>query len=384
MKPLRYLLRRKGQGRRVALVTPHLGPGGAERVLMDIAAALGRSEFEILLIAVDSRDDLWVDRWREVADHVYDLATLVIPEKLPTALYSVIANWKPDTVLIQNSLIAYAVAPHLRRQLPDVRLLDLVHSVDTGWNILTATRQVAKDLDLRVAVSETVRRLLIESGEPAGRTLVARSGIDLGRFAAITPLRDARPFRILFAGRLDPVKRPTMLAQIAGELRRRRPSADFRFAVAGEGPERPALSARVKRGGLAELFEFHGHVPDIAPLLADCDLLVLPSRAEGVPLVILEAFAASRPVIASSVGAVPEIVSEHTGILVPLAAGEVEAFAGGIDGLLNDPERRRAMGENGRRMVATDYTVEAARRKYRSLFEPIARFTGRGERFSSH
>ncbi len=216
---------------------------------------------------------------------------------------------------------------------------------------------------------ETVRKRLIEAGQPASRTRVAHSGIELERFAAIRPLREARPFRILFAGRLDPVKRPMMLPQIARELRRRRPTADFRFAVAGEGPEGPALAAKVKRAGLAELFEFHGHVPDIAPLLADCDMLVLPSRAEGVPLVILEAFAAWRPVIASSVGAIPEVVNAQTGVLVPLGAGEVEAFAGGINRLLQDPEKRRALGENGRRMVAADYTLEAARQNYRSLFD---------------
>lgn len=371
LEPLVYLPRRNSGRRRVALVTPHLGPGGAESVLLEIAAALDRSRFEILTIAVQSRDDRWAERWRQAADHVYDLSMLICPEKLPAAVYSVITNWKPDTVLIQNSLIAYAVVPHLRKALPEVRLLDLVHSVDEDWNILTATAAVCGDLDLRVAVSETVRRRLIESGEPAAKTRVARAGIDLQRFADSPPLRDAQPYRILFAGRLDPVKRPLLLPDIASALRRLRPVADFRFVVAGDGPESSTLSRRVHRAGVGALFEFRGRVPDIAPLLADCDMLLLPSRAEGLPLVILEAFAASRPVVASAVGAIPEIVGGCTGILVPLGAGEVKAFARAIDSLLRDPERRRTMGQNGRSLIAAEYTREAARESYRRLFSLV-------------
>ena len=368
VKPLEYLPRLDSGRRRVALVTPHLGPGGAESVLLEVAGALGRSRFEILIVAAQSRDGRWTDRWRQAADHVYDLSALVSTEKLPAAVYSVIANWKPDTVLIQNSLIAYAVVPHLRKALPRARLLDLVHSVDEDWNILTATAAVRGDLDLRVAASETARRRLIESGEPAARTSVARHGIDAGRFAASRPLRDGPPYRILFAGRLDAVKRPLLLPEIAGALLRLRPAADFRFVVAGDGPESSVLGKRLTRGGAAVLFELRGHVEDIAPLLADCDLLLLPSRAEGIPLAILEAMAAARPVVASAVGAIPEAVGEDAGILIPLGAGEVAAFASAIDSLLRAPERRRAMGETGRRLVAAEYTREAAREGYRRLF----------------
>jgi glycosyltransferase involved in cell wall biosynthesis len=370
-KPLEYFPRLDSGRRRVALVTPHLGPGGAESVLLEIAAALDRARFEILLIATHSRDSRWAERWRQAVDHVYDLAALVSSEKLPAAVYSIIANWKPDTALIQNSPVAYAVVPHVRKALPGVRLLDLVHSVDEDWNILTATASVRGDLDLRVAVSETVRRRLIESGEPAARTSLARSGIDARRFANSQPLRDARPYRILFAGRLDPVKRPLLLPEIASALRRLRPAADFRFVVAGDGPEASALSEALNRAGLGALFELHGHVPDIAPLLADCDLLLLPSRAEGLPLAILEAFAAARPVVASAVGGIPEIAGGGAGgILVPLGAGEVEAFAAAIDSLLRAPERRRAMGQDGRSLVTADYSIEAARERYRRLFAP--------------
>jgi glycosyltransferase involved in cell wall biosynthesis/GT2 family glycosyltransferase len=371
MEPLVYFPRLDSGRRRVALVTPHLGAGGAESVLLEIAAALDRSQFEILIVAVQSRDGRWAERWRQAADHVYDLSMLVSPEKLPAATYSVIANWKPDTVLIQNSLIAYAVVPHLRKALPAVRLLDLVHSVDEDWNMLTATAAVCGDLDLRVAVSETVRRRLIESGEPAAKTCVARNGIDLQRFSASPPLRGAQPYRILFAGRLDAVKRPLLLPDIALALRRLRPAADFRFVVAGDGPESSDLYRRLKRAGIATLFEFRGQVPDIAPLLADCDVLLLPSRAEGLPLVILEAFAASRPVVASTVGAIPDVVSARTGILVPLGAAEVEAFATAIDSLLRSPDRRRDMGQNGRSLVAAEYTQEAARERYRRLFSLV-------------
>ena len=93
-----------------------------------------------------------------------------------------------------------------------------------------------------------------------------------------------------------------MLAEIASRLRQHRGRDDFRFVVAGDGPEAARLRQRVRTIGLDGLFEFRGQVTDIAPELAACEVVVLPSRAEGIPLIVLEAFAASRPVVASAVG----------------------------------------------------------------------------------
>src|SRR5579859_7448034 len=126
VEPLHYMPKR-GARRRVALVTPHLGPGGAERVLLEMAGSLDRSQYEILLIATHSDDARWLGQWQERTDHVYDLAALVSPDRLAGAVYSIAANWQVDYFLVQNSLEAYGAIPQLKKDSPGTKVMDLIH-----------------------------------------------------------------------------------------------------------------------------------------------------------------------------------------------------------------------------------------------------------------
>lgn len=365
--PIEYLPPRATR-KRIALVTPHLGPGGAETVLLDVASACGRARYEISVIAMQSRDDRWRERWRESADHIYDLAAFVPPERIPAVLYSIAVNWRFDHIFIQNSLPAYSMAAELKRALPEARLIDLIHTADNGgWDLIKAARAALPFFDVHVAISDAVRNRLVECGVRPERVRLIPNGVDLERFQPAPDRVDERA-RILFAARLDPVKRPLLVADIAAALKQRRPRADFVFAVAGDGSERDRLVARIRQLGIEDLFEFSGHVEDMAPLFASSDLLVLTSEIEGVPLVVLEAMASACPVIASDTGAIHEVLDEHTGVLIPKSEREAEEFAAAIDGLLNSDASRRRLGERGRRRVERGYSRERALESYRELF----------------
>ncbi len=360
VEPLRYMTHPARGRRRVALITPHLGPGGAESVLLELASAVDRAACEVLLIAAQSQDPRWADRWREVADHVYDLATAVPPERRIGALYSMAVNWQLDALLIQNSLAAYSVIPELRKALPGLHIADLVHAVDPEWDFVSATQPVADQVDRRVVISEAGRRRLLEAGTPETKIRLIRNGIDLDRFRA-APDRASK--KILFAGRLDPVKRPLLLVEIAEELVKLRPAKDFQFAVAGDGPDGAQLRARV-----AELpFSFLGMVEDMPPVLAEADVVLVPSQAEGIPLIVLEAFATGRPVVCSRAGATAEAVDAETGILIDTGPQEAARFAAALHELLDDGPRRAAMGARGRLKVEAQYDRAKAQKQYREL-----------------
>jgi glycosyltransferase involved in cell wall biosynthesis/GT2 family glycosyltransferase len=370
LEPLAYIpARPDASRRRVALITPHLGPGGAERVLLNVAASLDRTQFEIFLIATHSRDSLWREKWEKRVDHVYDLAALAALESVPGALYSIARNWQFEKLLIQNSLPAYAIARELKADLPGLKVMDLIHSTDAEWDIVSSTEAVAGCMDVRIAISEAVRARLLRAGTPSAAIRLIRNGIDLdGRPVARTA---KSVHQILFAGRLDPVKRPLMLVDIAIALRQLRPESAFRILVAGDGPESGPLRERVRRAGVSDFFQCLGHVPDITPFLENVDLLVLTSRTEGIPLVVLEAFAAGRPVVASNVGAVAEVVDTDTGFIIEPSGmeSEVKAFARAIHALLESPELRERMGRNARVKVETEYNIDKFWQEYRNLFE---------------
>jgi glycosyltransferase involved in cell wall biosynthesis len=366
VEPLAYYPKAAGGRKRIALVTTHLGPGGAESVLYDIASRLDTSRFESLLLATQSRDDRWLGKWRGCVEHVYDLAQVVPPDRMIAALYSMISNWRCDYLLLQNSLYGYAALPHLKKLLPNLRMFDLVHYIDEGWDQIASTVEVASYIDRRVALAESVRDHLLAMGTPESKILLVRNGVDLERFRPSASNAAGSVKQILFAARLDPRKRPLLLADIARELSRLRPQRDFRFVIAGDGPEKERFERRVHKLGLDSIFDFLGQVDDLAPPLAACDILVLPSRSEGVPLVILEALASARCVIASKVGAIPEVVDSSCGILIDQPSAP--EFARAINSLLDQPALREKMGAAGRRKVEANHDIRKTRETLTGLF----------------
>ena len=112
---------------------------------------------------------------------------------------------------------------------------------------------------------------------------------------------------------------------------------------------------------------FAGARDDVPALLAGCDVFCLPSSAEGLPIVVLEAMAAARPIVASAAGGTPELVAEGvTGLLV--AAEDPEALAAALASLLADPARARAMGEAGRDRVRSEFSLERSTARVLDLY----------------
>jgi glycosyltransferase involved in cell wall biosynthesis len=246
-------------------------------------------------------------------------------------------------------------------------VIDWIHAVDPAWDFVSATAPVAQHIDLRTAISQTAADCLRLAGVPENHIRVIRNGIDLDRFLPAPP---AAGNTILYAGRLDSVKRPLLLVEIAAELAKLRD--DFQFLVAGVGPEAAALHERLGRSGLGSRFRLLGHADDMPAVLAQASVVLIPSAAEGIPLVALEAFATERPVVCANVGAVSEAVTPDCGVLIEPGPGEPARFARALHELLSDPERRTALGRAGRRKVESDYSRAAAQLAYRNLFAEVA------------
>lgn len=163
--------------------------------------------------------------------------------------------------------------------------------------------------------------------------------------------------RLLFIGRLAGVKGVPVLFEALEKI-----IADFpelHLTLIGDGPERHQLEAEAKSRGLSHVVEFAGYrsQAEVAEALQETDILVLPSFAEGVPVVLMEAMAARVPVITSRVAGIPELVNDgQSGILVP--PGDVESLAAAIAQLLHDPERRGRMGEAGRAKVVAEFNLD--------------------------
>ena len=184
----------------------------------------------------------------------------------------------------------------------------------------------------------------------------------------------AEVFVIACVGRLVPIKGYDVLAAAAPRIIAGTGGRDVRFLVVGEGPERGALVSLTERLGVGDRFSFTGFRNDVARLLSGADLLVMPSRNEGLGMSILEAMALSLPVAASRVGGIPEVVTDGVdGILV--SPDDPEDLARACICLVNDAGRAREMGRAGRRQVTARFSVgqfiEKTARLYLDLMQAI-------------
>lgn len=181
---------------------------------------------------------------------------------------------------------------------------------------------------------------------------IVHCGVELARYDATGP-RDGH--HLLFVGRLDVVKGVPLLLEALAEARKTLPA--LRLTLVGDGPDREALLDQARALELADIVEFAGYLSqtEVAALLAYADCLVLPSFAEGVPVVLMEAMAARLPVIATRVGGVSELVADGvSGRLV--APGDAAALADAIRQVMTSD--RHAMGDAGRAAVEAGFTIE--------------------------
>jgi glycosyltransferase involved in cell wall biosynthesis len=233
-----------------------------------------------------------------------------------------------------------------------------------GFRLLE--RWLATKTPALVAVSPQVRDDLVALGvAPRERFVVVRLGIELEqRVAAEQDGRGesrrvlgigAERFAVGWIGRMTGVKRTDDVLRVFRRLRDR--GVDACLCMVGDGPDRPAIERRAHELGVMRDTLFLGYQEEVAPFYAAFDAMVLPSINEGTPVSAIEALAAGRPVVATRVGGVPDVVREgEDGFLVE--AGDVDALADRLARLAADPELRERLGAAGRARVIPRYSVE--------------------------
>lgn len=241
---------------------------------------------------------------------------------------------------------------------------------------LALERSLARISTRIVAISprqrEEIRHLGIGDG---GKLVDIPLGLDLAPF--LDPLQGAlrrelgiertAPLVGLVA-RLVPIKGVDIFLEAAARVARRRP--DARFVIAGDGELRAWLEGYAGRLGLSDRLKFLGWRADLPSVYADLDVLVLSSRNEGTPVSVIEALAARRAVVATAVGGVPDVLGDsECGLLV--RAEDADAVADAVVGLLDEPERRRALGEAGRLRVYPEYDVETLLARIDALYAEL-------------
>jgi glycosyltransferase involved in cell wall biosynthesis len=168
--------------------------------------------------------------------------------------------------------------------------------------------------------------------------------------------------------RLEEQKGHDVMLDALAEVRRR--GLEWVVAFAGDGSRRAALEERARALHVEGAVRFLGQLDDLGPLLMAADVVVLPSRWEGLPLSLLEALARGRPVVASAVGGVPEVVEDGVhGRLVP--PGDVTALADALEACHRKPDAALRLGRAGARRVREHYTWDRVVEAFEAVYDEV-------------
>ena len=227
-----------------------------------------------------------------------------------------------------------------------------------------------------IAVSDRLRQDLVESGTPVDHITMFPNAVLLDDYPAAMPAEEARrefglprsSRCIGIVGRLSREKRHDLFLEMAAELAPSDP--DLRFLVVGHGRLQAELERLADQLKIGDRVVFLGHRKDMHRVYAALNLLVLCSDTEGMPNVVLEAFAYSRPVVATRVGGVAEVVTDgENGFIVP--PGQREPLVTAVRSLLNDADLAMRLGRHGRRTIEERFDFRRRTAALEALYQSI-------------
>ena len=269
-----------------------------------------------------------------------------------------------DTLLIVGSRLAYELIPVVRRSRPGIGVVDqLFNSIGHKQSHQAHVSQI----DLTIVPLTDLQAILLQEWGTISEVVViphAIPDVELAPSVATPRDGDDHALTIGFFGRWSDEKAPDLFVEIARSVDR---SCDARYLMTGDGPMHETVRDLIRKYRLQDRLETPGFVKDVASLMASVDVVVVPSRLDGMPLVVLEAMKAGKPIVSSAVGSIPEVIDDgHTGYLCQ--PGDIEGFAARILELARDQTLRQAIGTAASRRYAETYSWDRVYSQYREAF----------------
>lgn len=355
------------------------GYGGGERYLEWLLAGLDRAKFRPLVICPESGPFVQKLMKQGVAVAIISLEPLMNP----LALLELARLLKRERVAVLQTHGARAnVYGRLAGRIAGVHyIVSTVHNAISDYEVSPLKRWVYKSIlrmteplaDRTICVSEAIRQAVVaDCPGAAAKTVTIYNGVDPASFTQRGRDRIRREWCtgpgpvLLTVARLTAQKGHRYLLDALPALLKEWPGVCCLFVGDGEGRE--ALRALAREQDVEHACRFVGATDAVTEFYAAADVVVLPSLSEGFPFVVLEALAMARPVVATAVNGVPEIIEDGmTGRLVP--ARNAPALAAAIGQVLRNRETAARMGEAGRARVAAKFTAERMVRETIALLE---------------
>jgi glycosyltransferase involved in cell wall biosynthesis/SAM-dependent methyltransferase len=355
----------------ILIALPFITIGGAEKLFATLVQSLVGRGYKVvvittLVLAKTIRD--CTDSFEVITPHLFPLPRVLQNQEecWKDFLFYLLKRHGIGAILMAGCNFVYQLLPEIAHEFPGIAVLDQLFNDEIHY---PTNRRYASYIDTTLVPSPTLADKLISgSGEQADKVCVIPHGINIEEMTAPDATFESSGlpesfrgrFLVSFFGRLSAEKSPADFVKIARHLRS---YDEMRFLMTGEGQERASVLALIEKYELQDCIHVPGFVDNLHDLIALSDVVVVPSSVDGMPLVVFEAQAFSKPVVASAVGSIPSVISDgKTGFLC--APGNVKAFAARIVELWRSPDLRRVIGDAARVSVCTNHSAESMTTRY--------------------
>jgi len=359
------------------LALPFVTVGGAETLIHSLAEEVVRQGFRLIAVTTLALPETVPDDWkkfRALTRHVYPLAHLVREEgSAEEFVFHLIRRYGVTHLFFAGCELIYHALPRLKREFPDLAVIDQLFNEKVH---AANNRYYRRHIDTTVVPSQALKTSLFElAPEELGDVRIIPHAVrspapsTRGQSAVRAALGIlAETTLVAYFGRLSPEKGADVFVEIARRLSKYQ---NYFFVMTGEGPERSRVLGMIERYGLARRFHTPGFVEELNDLMWAADIVVVPSLVDGMPLVVLEAQAREKPVVASAVGSIPTMIRDgETGYVC--SPGDVGDFKRRIEELAGSADLRARIGRAARVSVLADYCADRMLRNYVELLRASA------------
>ena len=380
---------------RVLMLLPWMEMGGADLFNLDVCSRLDADRFEIGVITTQPAENTWQQRFEEYVTDIFHLPDFLDTENWAEFISYYIRSREVDVLFLSNSYFGYYLVPWLRKEFPDLAILDYVHMEEWYWRnggYARTSGAMGEILEKTLVCNERTRQVMLRDfGRAPESVETLYIGVDPEKYdpekteSAVAReslgIGGERPL-VLFPCRIHPQKRPFLMLEIADALKKELP--EIAFAVVGDGPQLEELRQTAHRRGLDGTVYFALRQADMRPWYKDADVTLICSLKEGLALTAYESLSMGVPVITSEVGGQAELIDETVGRVLPLlqkeddlddrdfSPEEIRQYANAIREILSDREAYAYKCAVCRKRILEGFSSEEMVRKLERIFTELA------------
>lgn len=366
-------------GRRIMFIVPWMVTGGADRVNIDLIDGLTSRGHDVTVCATLTTDHRWEHEFSRFTPDIFVLPNFLQVSDYPRFIDYLIQSRQIDTVVITGSTLGYQFLPYLRAVSPGVAFVDMCHVEELHWLNGGHPRfgvGYQDLLDLNITTTKNLSDWMRTRGADCSRIRVMYTGVRPAQssFEVRRRVREALNIPvdiplIVFAGRICEQKRPTLLAEILRSARDQ--GLVFRAVVIGDGELRYLFERLIDEYQLTEIVNTLGSVGHShwLEILASSDILLMPSKYEGISIALLEAVASGVVPVVAKVGGQDEIISANTGVLIPQSDNELQDYIKALSSLLTDLSKLQGMSKECKVVAGTKLSWEGMIDKFLRILD---------------